>query len=80
VHTTANVIGSSTYLLELNASVERVLYIGVAHGAIGLAVFTSPLGGAIVDTLGFVPLFAVALAGGLAALLLSLGLAETKRE
>jgi hypothetical protein len=80
VHTTANVIGSSTYLLELDASVERVLYIGVAHGAVGLAVFTSPLGGAIVDTWGFVPLFFVALAGGLAALALSLGLAETKRH
>jgi predicted MFS family arabinose efflux permease len=80
VHTTANVIGSSTYLLQLDASVERVLYIGVAHGAVGLAVFTSPLGGVIVDTLGFVPLFLVALAGGLAALVLSLGLAEMDRD
>jgi MFS family permease len=79
VHTTANVIGSSTYLLELDASVERVLYIGVAHGAVGLAVFGSPLGGAIVDGLGFVPLFLVSLAGGLGAVLLALGLEETQR-
>jgi hypothetical protein len=79
IHTTANVIGSSTYLLEVASSIERVLYIGFAHGVVGLAVFTSPLGGAIVDGIGFEPLFLVSLGGGLSALAISLFLEEPRK-
>ena len=78
IYTTANMIGSTTYLLALDASAERVLYIGFAHSVLGVAMFTSPLGGALVDWVGFVPLFVVSLAGGLLAVMLSLGLAPTQ--
>jgi predicted MFS family arabinose efflux permease len=79
IHTTANVIGSTTYLLEVASAVERVLYIGFAHGVVGLAVFTSPLGGAIVDGVGFEALFLVSLVGGLGAAAVSLGLDEPRK-
>jgi MFS family permease len=78
VQVSARVIGGTNYLLELTPSIERVLYIGVAHGVLGVVFFMSPLGAAIVDSLGFVPLFLVALAAGLAAVLLSLTLEEPR--
>ena len=55
------------------------LYISLAHGIVGLALFVSPLGGAIVDWLGFEPLFLFALICGLVAVILSLGLGEPRK-
>jgi MFS family permease len=80
LHTTANSIGNSNYVLELVPSIERVLYISLAHGVVGLALFASPLGGAIVDWLGFEPLFLFSLACGLIAVVLSLGLEEPRKR
>jgi hypothetical protein len=79
LHTAAHSIGSNNYVLELVPSIERVLYISLAHGIVGLAIFISPLGGAIVDWLGFEPLFLFALICGVVAVILSLGLGEPRK-
>jgi MFS family permease len=80
LHTTANTIGNSNYVLELVPSIERVLYISLTHGVVGLTLFASPLGGAIVDWLGFEPLFLFSLVCGLIAVVLSLGLEEPRER
>jgi MFS family permease len=80
LHATANSIGNNNYVLELVPSIERVLYISLAHGVVGLTLFASPLGGAIVDWLGFEPLFLFSLACGLIAAVLSLGLEEPRKR
>jgi MFS family permease len=79
LHTAAQSIGSNNYVLELVPSIERVLYISLAHGIVGLALFVSPLGGAIVEWLGFEPLFLFALIFGLVAVTLSMGLGEPRK-
>ena len=78
LHATVHVIGSNNYLLELGPSTERVTYIGLAHGVIGLAVLASPLGGVVVDRLGFPALFTLSLACALVATALSIGLIEPR--
>jgi hypothetical protein len=80
LHATAHSIGSNNYLLELGPPAERVTYVSFAHGVIGLAILASPLGGAVVDRVGFEPLFALSLAFGLVALSLSLGLSEPREN
>ncbi len=80
LHTTANSIGNNNYVLELVPSIERVLYISLTHGIVGLTLFVSPLGGVIVDWLGFEPLFLFSLACGLIAVLLSVGLEEPRKR
>jgi MFS family permease len=80
IQVSARVIGGTNYLLELTPSIERVLYIGVAHGVLGIVFFMSPIGAAIVDTLGFVPLFGVALIAGLVAILVSITLEEPRHN
>jgi MFS family permease len=79
MHSTANSIGSNNYLLELAPSTERVLYIGIAHGVVGLTLFGSPLGGLIVDHWGFQSLFLFALACGVGAAGFSVRLNEPRR-
>ena len=78
LHTAAAVLGAGNYLLELCPSSERVLYIGLTYGIVGLAWFTLPLGSAIVDYFGFEPLFAVSLVAGLIAAVFSLSLEEPR--
>lgn len=78
LHATTNTIGTGNYVLELAPSIERVLYIGLAHGVVGLALFASPLSGLAVDWLGFEPLFLFSLACGLVAVVLSLNLQEPR--
>lgn len=80
VQTSARAIGAINYVLELAPEGERVVYVGFAHGVVGVAFFTSPLGGAIVDWTGMGALFAVSLAGGLIALAFSLRLEEPRRR
>jgi len=79
-HQTAAFIGGGNYLLELAPASERVMYVGFTNTTIGLAVFTSPVGGAIVDWLGFEVLFLFSLACALIALFLSLGLEEPRER
>ena len=74
------VIGGTNYLLELKPSIERVLYVGLASGVAGLAFFASPLGGALVDWLGFEALFLAALGCALLAVGISLRLEEPRRR
>jgi MFS family permease len=78
LHVTASSIGGSNYVLELASSEERPTYVGFANGLTGLALFLSPLGGAVVDRLGFTPLFLLSLTCGLVAVLFSLGLREPR--
>jgi MFS family permease len=78
LHVGAQVIGSTNYVLELAPSIERVTYISVANGVAGLAVLSSPLGGAIADQLGFVPLFVLALVCGAVAVWMAWGLQEPR--
>jgi MFS family permease len=80
LHVTASVLGNSNYLLEQSSSIERVLYIGLTHGIVGLAWFTLPIGGAIVDRFGFELLFAISGGAGLTAAILSLTLEEPRRR
>jgi MFS family permease len=80
LHETAHSIGSNNYLLELGSSKARMTYVSLAHGAVGLAILGSPLGGAVVDRMGLETLFTVSLVGGLVALALSLGLREPRRD
>lgn len=80
LHVTASGIGSSNYLLELASSVDRVLYVGFAHGVVGLALFASPLGGAIADWLGYEELFFFSLVCGLIAVVSALRLEEPRKK
>ena len=80
LHTTASVIGGSTYLLEIAPSIGRVLYISFANGIVGLAFLASPLGGVIVDWLGFESLFRFSLACSLIAMVFSVGLEEPRHK
>jgi Na+/melibiose symporter-like transporter len=80
LHATASVLGNSNYLLELSSTIERVLYIGLTHGIVGLAWFTLPIGGAIVDGFGFEALFAISAGAGLIASILSLTLEEPRKR
>jgi MFS family permease len=77
-HQTAAFIGGGNYLLELAPAGERAMYIGFTNTTIGVAVFASPLGGAMVDWLGFESLFLLSLAFGLVAVFFSLGLEEPR--
>jgi len=77
-HQTASFIGSSNYLLELAPPGKRALYLGFSNTIIGVAIFMSPLSGAIVDLLGFEPLFLFSLACSLVAIVFSLGLEEPR--
>lgn len=54
--------------------------VSVGVGVVGLTLFASPLGAAIVDWLGFEPLFLFSLACGLIAVVLSLGLEEPRKR
>ena len=78
LHNTAQSIGSSNYLLELGSASQRITYVSAAHGLIGLALLGSPLGGAMVDRMGFDILFAVSLVSALVAVVLSTGLREPR--
>ncbi len=78
LHTTAHSIGSSNYLLELGSESQRVTYVSAAHGLVGIALLGSPLGGAMVDWMGFDLLFAVSLVSSLVAAFLSLDLREPR--
>ena len=80
VHTTASVLGNGNYLLELSTSIERVLYIGLTSGIVGLTWFTLPLGGVIVDSFGFDTLFVISLLAGLIATIFSLTLEEPRQR
>jgi MFS family permease len=80
VHMSARVIGAMSYLLEIAPSRERVLYVGFAHGIVGVAFFSAALSGALVDWLGFRPLFLVSLVGGLASFGLALLLEEPRNR
>jgi MFS family permease len=80
MHRTAIAIGGNNYVLELAPSIQRVLYLGFANGVVGTAIFLSPVGGAIVDGLGFEALFAFGLICSLVAIMLSLGLEEPRRN
>jgi hypothetical protein len=80
LHIAARSIGSMNYLLELAPPIERAIYVGFANGVVGLAVFASPIGGAIVDWLGFEALFLFSLACGLAAVAFAWGLEEPRRK
>jgi MFS family permease len=72
--------GSNNYLLELAPPIERAIYVGFANGVVGLALFASPLGGVIVDWLGFESLFLFSLACSLIAMILSLRLEEPRKR
>jgi hypothetical protein len=78
LHTTASGIGNINYTLELGSKSERPLYVGFANGVAGLVLFAAPVAGAIVDWLGFVPLFIFALGCGLVAVALSVTLQEPR--
>jgi MFS family permease len=80
LHATAHTIGSNNYLLELGPAAERVTYVSLANGVIGLAVLASPVGGATVDWVGFEALFALSLGCGIVALGLSIGLGEPREN
>jgi MFS family permease len=66
------------YVMEIAPAVERAMYIGFANGVVGMALFVSPLGGAVVDWLGFAPLFVFALLCAFLAVVFSLRLEEPR--
>lgn len=80
LHIAARSIGSINYVFELAPPVERPIFVGFANGVVGLAVFASPLGGIIVNWVGFEALFVFALLCALLAVHFSLGLDEPRRR
>lgn len=71
-------IGNINYLLEIVPADERPLYIGFTNTVLGVAMFTSALGGLIVDLAGFAALFWLALIFYGLAFILSLRLCEPR--
>ena len=54
-----SMIGNTSYLLDIAPSAERALYLGFTNTLFGIGVFTSSLGGLIVDWAGFGVLMAL---------------------
>jgi MFS family permease len=78
LQTSADVIGSYNYVMELAPTAERAIYIGFANGVAGLVFFMSPVAGAMVDRFGFTPLFVFTASCAIIAWYLSLGLHEPR--
>lgn len=78
LQTSADVIGSGNFVMELAPAAERAIYIGFANGVAGLVFFMSPVAGAMVDRFGFLPLFVFAAACAIIAWYLSLELNEPR--
>ncbi|MDY7041018.1 MAG: MFS transporter [Chloroflexota bacterium] len=74
----ASVIGNINYLLEIAPAEERTLYVGFTNTLLGVATFTSSVGGLIVDLAGFATLFWLALIFYGLAFLLSCRLREPR--
>ena len=53
-------IGNINYLLDIAPPKQRSLYLGFTNTLFGIGLFTSALGGLIVDWVGFTPLLAIA--------------------
>jgi MFS family permease len=78
MHQTATFIGGGNYVLELAPARKRAMYIGFSNTMIGLALFLSPVGGLIVDWLGYELLFLIAVVFSAVAILVSLKLEEPR--
>jgi len=61
-------IGFTNYLLEIVPVAERPMYIGILSTLVGPLAFLSAVGGLLVRSVGYLPVFALAAAGSLAAL------------
>jgi MFS family permease len=80
IHRAAIVIGSSSYVMDYAPAALRPTYLGLGYGLVGLALFLSPLAGALADRFGFGSLFGLAALCGLAASVLSLRMVEPRRS
>lgn len=78
LQTSADIIGSYNYVMELAPSVERAIYIGFANGLAGLVFLLSPVAGALVDGFGFEPLFVFAASCAMIAAYLSFQMVEPR--
>jgi MFS family permease len=67
-------IVNNNMLLAIAPPAERAIYIGFLNTLLGIVTFVPPFGGALVDLVGFVPLFALTLLIAASALLASLRL------
>ncbi|HHS96364.1 MAG TPA: MFS transporter [Chloroflexi bacterium] len=76
----AQILAGSNFLLELAPEEERPLYLGLSNTLMGVVVLASGFGGLLVDLLGFVGLFATALALSTVAYILATGLPEPRWE
>ena len=72
-------IGNTSYLLDIAPSEERALYLGFTNTLFGIGVFTSSLGGVIVDWAGFGVLMSLSAGFYGLALILSLWMIEPLR-
>jgi MFS family permease len=61
-------VGFTNYLIEIVPVGQRPVYIGILSTVVGPLAFLSAVGGALVTAFGFIPTFALAAAGGLAAM------------
>jgi len=71
-----SMIGNTSYLLDIAPAGERALYLGFTNTLFGIGVFTSSLGGVIVDWAGFGVLMALSACFYGLALALSLWMTE----
>lgn len=71
-------VGNVNYLLEIAPAKERPLYVGFTHTVLGVGMFTSAVGGLIVDLAGFSVLFWLTLTFYGLAILLSCRLREPR--
>jgi MFS family permease len=71
--------GNMSYLLDIAPHTQRALYVGFTNTLFGIGVFTSSLGGLIVDWAGFTTLMAIAALFYVLALFLSLRMAEPRQ-
>jgi MFS family permease len=78
LQTSADIIGSYNYVMELAPALERAIYIGFANGLAGLVYLLSPAAGALVDAFGFRPLFLFAGSCAMIATYLSFRLVEPR--
>jgi MFS family permease len=74
----AQIIVGGNFLMELVSEAERALYLGLFNTLLGIVILISGLGGIVVDHLGFVGVFGLAMGFALLAYVLTAKLPEPR--
>lgn len=78
LHVDGSMTAGLTYVMELAPADQRPIYIGVSNTLMGVATFFPVLGGVLIGSIGYVPLFGLTALFGIGGLILSQRLPEPR--